>query len=316
MPIVIGGPSGGVPTLNDLIFETRTHLNANQSPEANRLNAQVASTDQTMTLTYPPGSLSQQGAICAIDLEHIRVWSVSGNVCTVERGVDGSIPASHLANAYVEVMPKFSPFMIQRAINEELDELASPLNGLYSVQDLEITFNPAVMGYDMTDANTQVSVTPANVLAIQEIRYKIPGPSKMLPAIRSFDVSRNVPVADYPSGMALFLYETAFPGLPIHVRYRSRFNHLLNLTDGAQSVALLPAEANGIVPLGAAITLMAGREIKRNFTESTPDPLQLELVTGGQVLNSYKGLMLLRQARIQAVAAGLLRQYGFPLQVL
>jgi hypothetical protein len=298
-------------TLNDLIFDTRRHLYANQAPEANRLSANIMSSDTTMTMTYPVGSLSQQGAICSIDLEHIRVWSSgAGNTLTIERGVDGSTAAAHSANAYVEVMPKFSPFMIQRAVNNELDELASPWNGLFAVVDLEITYNPAVAGYDMT------GVTPANVLAIQELRYKIPGPSKHLPAIRKFQIARTVPLADYPSGMALLLQESAFPGFPIHVRYRSRFTHLANLTDDVQSVGLLPAEANGIVPMGAAIELMAGREVKRNFTESTPDPLQLELVTGGQVLNSYKGLMIARQARIQAVAAGLIRQYGTPLKVI
>ena len=304
-------------TLNDLINETRSHLYANQAPEANRLASLMQAGDTTMSLTYAPASLLQQGAVCAIDLEHIRVWSsAGGNVMNVERGVDGTTATVHSQNAYVEVMPKFSPFMITRALNEELDELASPWNGLYAVQDLELTYNPAISGYDMTDVNTSVPVVPGNVIAIQEIRYKIPGPTRHLPAIRNFDVSRNVPQTDYPSGMALLLYESGFPGLPIHVRYRSRFNHFSSLSDDAQTTALLPAEANGILPLGAACTLMAGREVKRNFTEATPDPLQLELVTGGQVLNSYKGLMLLRQQRIQAVAAGLLRQYGMPLKVV
>lgn len=303
-------------TLNDLINETRTHLYAGQAPEANRLNGLIGATDTTLTTLYAPGSAAQQGCVLAIDLEHIRVWDSAGSVLTIERGVDGTTPTVHSNLSYIEVQPKFSPFMIQRAINEELDELASPWNGLYAVQDLEVTYNPAVSGYDLTDVNTAVPVTPGNVLAIQELRYKIPGPTKHLPAIRHFDVTRNVPQIDYPSGMALLLYESAFPGLPIHIRYRSRFQHLQSLSDDAQTLALLPPEANGIVPLGAACTLMAGREVKRNFTESTPDPLQLELVTGGQVLNSYKGLMLLRQQRIQAVAAGLLRQYGMPLRVL
>lgn len=298
-------------TLSDLIAETRTHLYQNQPPEANRLSAPIGSGDLSMTLTYNPGSLVQQGAICAIDLEHIRCWSASSNTITIERGVDGTTPAIHSANAYVEAMPKFSPFMIQRAINEDLDDLASAWNGLFAMVDLELTYNPVVSGYDMT------GVTPSQVLAIQEVRYKVPGPSKHLPAIRHFDTSRSVPTADYASGMVLLLRDQGgYPGLPLHVRYRSRFTHFANLSDDAQSVAQLPPEANGLPALGAACTLMAGREVKRNFTESTSDPLQLELVTGGQVLNSYKGLLMLRQQRIQAVAAGLLRQYGPPLRII
>lgn len=304
-------------TLQDIINEVKTHLYQNQVPQVNRLSGSINNSQTNLTLHYALGAASLRGAVIAIDLEHIRVWETVGNQITVcDRGVDGSLPAAHSDGVVAEVMPKFSSYMIQRAINEDLDDLASPINGLFAVQDLELTYNPAISGYDMTDVNTSISVVPSNVLAIQEIRFKIPGPSKHLPAIRSFDVTRSVPVADYPSGMALLLYEQAFPGLPMHVRYRSRFNHFVNLTDDAQTVALLPPEANGLPALGAAVQLMVGREVKRNFTEATSDPLQLELVTGGQVLNSYKGLMIQRQGRIQAVAAGLRKQWGPPLKVL
>lgn len=301
-------------TLSDLIAETRTYLYSNQVSEANRLSGAITSGATSMTMHYPLGTMgatsSYRGTIVAIDLEHIRVWESAGNVATViERGVDGTTAAAHSDLTYVEVMPKFSPFMIARAINEDLDDLGSPATGLFNMVDLELTYNPAVSGYDMT------GVTPSQVIAIQEVRYKIPGPSKHLPAILKWDTTRSVPVADYPSGMALLLKdEGAFPGLPIHVRYRSRFNHFVNLTDDCQSVANLPPEANGLPALGAAISLMAGREIKRNFTEATSDPLQLELVLAGNVAQSYKGLIMARQARIQAVAAGLLRQYGLPLR--
>ena len=298
-------------TAQDLINECRNHLMANQAPESNRLSGSLNASATSFNLHYPPGTMTQRGAIISIDLEDIRVWETSGNSVTVcERGINGSTAASHNDLAFVEVMPKFSQWRILQAINEDLDDLASPWNGLFAVQDLELTFNPAVSGYDFT------GVTPSQVLAVQEIRYKIPGPTKHLPAIRRFDIARNVPTADYPSGMALLLYEGGHPGLPLHVRYRSRFNHFVNLTDDAQTVALLPAEANGLPPIGAACALMAGREIKRNFTEATSDPLQLELVVAGNVMNSYKGLLMLRQQRIQAVAAGLMRQYGPPVRSL
>jgi hypothetical protein len=307
--------------LIDLITATQSYLYSNQSPEANQLADPIGSTDTSMTLLWPPGTLTQRPALCSIELEIMRVWNVVGQVCSIERAVNGTVQASHALGSwpqgYLEVMPKFPMFTIMRAINNELDELSSPWNGLYSMQDIELTYNPAVSGYDMTDANTMVSVVPDNVIAIQEIRYKIPGPSKHLPAIRNFQIARNLPTADYPSGMAILLEgQGGFPGFPLHVRYRSRFSQFTSLYQDAQTYGLLPREANGIAPIGAAIELMAGREIKRNFTEATSDPLQLELVTGGQVLNSYKGLMLLRQSRIQAAAARLLRAYGNPLRVL
>lgn len=300
-------------TLSDLIASTRYHLYTNQQPEANRLQGTIASNVTSLNLHYPLGTATVRGSLITIDLEEIRVWETSGTTITFcDRGVNGSTPASHTDGAYVEVMPKFTPFRISQAINDELDDLASPTNGLFKIPmpDVEVTYNPAVSGYDLT------GVTPDNVIAIQELRFKVPGPTKHLPAIRHFDIARDVPTADYPSGMALLLYESGFPGLPIHVRYRSRFTHLTNLTDDAQTVAGLPTAANSIVPMGAAIQLMAGREIKRNFTEATSDPLQLELVLASNVVNSYKGLMVAHSAKVQDLKAAMLRQYGTPLRMV
>lgn len=298
-------------TLADIIAETRTYLYANETPEANRLNGAVTSGATSITLHYSPGTAAQRGAIISIDLEHIRVWESDGDVLTVvERGVDGTTVASHNDGTYVEVMPKFSPFQIQRAINEDLDDLSG--EGLFAVpmKTVDITYNPAVTGYDLT------GVTATNIMAIQELRYKQPGPSKYWPAIRRFRVGRDMSSSEFASTFALFIMEGAFSGLPIHIRYRSRFAPFVNLTDDAQTVAGLPNEANSLPALGAAIALMAGREIKRNFTEATTDPLQLELVLAGNVLNSYKGLMMQRAQRILTVKKTLLRQYGAPLQVV
>jgi hypothetical protein len=302
-----------VTTLADMIATTRSYLYSNQSPEANRLNGAISPTATNALLHYPPGMASVRGSTIAIDLEEIRVWETNQDyLIAIERGVNGTTPASHADLAYVEVQPRFSPFRIMHAINDDLDDLATPTSGLFQVPmpSVDIIYNPAISGYDMTD------VIPSSVLAIQELRFKVPGPTRHLPAIRRFDVTRDVPTSDYPSGMALLLYEGAFPGLPIHVRYRSTFNHFANLSDDAQGVVGLPPMANSLPPIGAAIQLMAGREVKRNFTESTTDPLQLELVLAGNVLNSYKGLMMLRQQRLQDVKAALLREYGQPLRVL
>ena len=300
-------------TLADMIAQTRSYLYSNQSPEANRLAGGIGPHDQSAAVKYSPGLMSVRGSTIAIDLEEIRVWEVNQNeLVVIERGINGTTPASHTDLSYVEVQPKFSPFRIAQAINQDLDDLATPQSGIFQVPmpELEITYNPAVSGYDMTDT------APGSVLAIQELRFKVPGPTRHLPAIRHWDVTHDVPTCDYPSGTALLLYEPAFPGLPIHVRYRSTFNHFANLSDDAQNVVGLPFMANGLPPLGAAIQLMAGREVKRNFTETTTDPLQLELVLAGNVLNSYKGLMMLRQSKLVDVKAALIRQYGLPLRTV
>jgi hypothetical protein len=292
---------------------TRGYLYSEQAPEANRLNGSITSTQTSLNLHYPPGTAAIRGAVIAVDLEEVRVWETNGNALTVvERGVNGTTPATHNDLTYIEVMPKFSPFRIMQALNQDLDDLATPVSGIFQqpMPSVDLVYNPAISGYDFT------GVTPSQVIAIQEMRYKIPGPTRHLPAIRHFDVVRDVPTVDYPSGMAILVYESGFPGLPIHVKYRSRFNYFSALTDNVHTVTGLPSAAMALPPIGAAIQLMAGREIKRNFTESTSDPLQLELVLAGNVLNSYKGLMMLRQQKLQDLKSALLRQYGPPLRTL
>ena len=65
--------------------------------------------------------------------------------------------------------------------------------------------------------------------------------------------------------------------------------------------------------VGAQIRLMAGREVKRNFTESQGDTRRAEEVPAGAVGNSITNLLRLRRDRIQAEAARLARQY--PLRI-
>src|SRR5208282_4884860 len=145
--------------LSDFIWECRDYLYTNQALEGNLLASSMGATDQTLTTQFPVGTMAVRGCIIAIELELMRCWSTVGNVVTVERGVMGSTAASHSGESdpdtyndpgYIEVMPKFSQFQVMRAINNELDELASPWNGIYAIQDLELTYNPAISGYDMT----------------------------------------------------------------------------------------------------------------------------------------------------------------------
>lgn len=291
-------------TLSDWVEETRDNLLAGQAPETNRLSGSIGTTDTSITLKYSPGSAQARGAIISIDLEEMKVWEWSGNTLTVERAVNGTTAASHTDLTEVEIAPRFSRFRITRALNQELDSLSSAANGLFWVDSFDITYNPAIIGYDLAGK------TPSQVIAVQELRFKIAGPSAYWPPILHWDISRNMATTEFASGMAIFVNDGAYPGLPIHVRLREKFPHLSNLTDDVQTVTNLPSSANDLPPLGAAIRLSAPREIRRNFVESNSDPMMLQNIPPGAVLKSYQGLQMLRSQRIYEEAMGLLKQYG------
>jgi hypothetical protein len=76
----------------------------------------------------------------------------------------------------------------------------------------------------------------------------------------------------------------------------------------------LPTTAIDIPVLGAQIALMASREIKRNFIESQPDARKAADVPAGAVMDSVRALQMQRQARIDAEAGRLARQYNVRLR--
>lgn len=288
-------------TANDLIEWTSAHLMSGQESEANRLSGAITSSATAIAFKYALGSIAR-GAVIAVGLEEIRIWETSGTSATVvERGVNGTTGAAHSDLDYVAVRPKFSPFRILRAVNEDLADLSSPIHGLFQVGTLDVTYNPAVQGYDMT------SIT--NVINILELRWKMPGPSKNWPLITQYNLVRNFSTSEFASGMALFLYESAYPGLAIRVRYSSDFSPLTALTDDVQTVTGLPSTANDLPPMGAAIRLVAPREIKRNFTEAQYDPKRSEEVPPGAVGQSINDLVALRKQRIDSESARLLSDW-------
>lgn len=282
---------------SDLIQETRAHIFTGVEMESNRLNGAINSSATALALKYDKGSITS-GAVISIGLEEMRVWEVSGTTSlpVIERGVNGTTAVAHNDLDFVSVRPQFSDFRILRALNQELDDLGSPANGLFQVKTLDVTYNAAIQGYDMVGAG---SIT--NLL---ELRWKMSGPSKNWPRISSYGLGREFATTEFSSGLPLFLYEAAYPGLPIRVRYSSDFTHVALLTDDVASTGL-PATANDIPPMGAAIRLVAPREIRRNFTDFQDNPRRAEEVPAGAVGQSINDLVALRHSRIESEAARL-----------
>jgi hypothetical protein len=290
-------------TFSDLIQETKRYLYSMQREEMNLLQTgftSVASPATQQIMVANPLKGIQSGALLAIDLELFYVMSSAGTTATVIGGQMGSVPAAHASGALITVNPKFPDFTAAYAINQEITSLSSPDNGLYQVKDVDITYNPAKTAYDLAGVT--------NIIDIQSVRFRSPGPDPYETAIWNWRLDRSEDVATFPSGLALSFYEPAYPGQTVHVHYRSGFSPLVNLTDDA-SITGLPTTAYDIPPLGAAIRLMAGREVKRNFTEAQDEPKRAQEVPPGAVAGSVKNLMMLWQRRVFEEASRLSAAY-------
>ena len=288
-------------TALDLIEETRRYLFAGQREVINFLNGAINSSVTTITLTDDLGQL-QAGAYLAIDLEILYVRSVSATslTATVVRGMLGSTAASHTDGSIVYVNSKFPAFSIFQALNQDLDDLCSPGNGLYKINTVEITFNPAIQAYDITGAT--------DILDILRVRSKQPGPAKNWFEVGRYALKRNANTTIFPSGFEITLQEAGWPGLPFMVIYSTPFTHFTDTTTTTSSVGL-PDSARDLPPLGAAARLTAVRETQRNFNESQGDTRRASEVPPNAQTAGYRALLAERQRRIKSEADKLNSSY-------
>ena len=288
---------------SDLVAETRQHLLGGYREELNKLAAAVTTTSQsTITFTYEMGAI-KPGAVLSVGLERMYVWATpTETTATVERGWDGTTATTHLINVVCRVNARYDDFAILRALTRELDDLSSPINGLYRVRALDLTATAASSGYDLASVGTVIG-SPLAVL-VEDSSLREWAPLKR----GDWTYSPNADTGDFASGKSIHtLYGTS--GQSIRVLYAAPFVNFTTLTDDAQTVAFLPATANDIPPLGAAVRLAGSRPMKRTDLDSQGSTRRAEEVSAQDALISVRGLLSERERRIQAEAARLASEY-------
>jgi hypothetical protein len=293
--------------LSDVIQKTRRRLMSGVREQTATLIADYTAGGLTIQIGGEYSGAIQAGTILSIDLEMflVQATTTAGSI-TVVPGYQGSAEANHTHGALVYVNPRFSLFDISVAINDDLLDLSSPTNGLGQILFTDQTFNPTYMGYDL---GSQFIGNSSRVL---EISYQIAPPVRTYPLIRRgmYAVRRNMNQASvFPSGNAVIIYDSAYPGLPVHIQFLSPFKPLVNLTDDLTTVAGLPTNMYDLPDLGAAIRLIQPREVKRNFWEAQPDPRKAVEVPPQAVANSSAKLEMQRQKRIDAEADRIMTVY-------
>lgn len=284
-------------TLADLVEETRGLLLGGARDEVNRLAAAIVSTSATSTtLDFSVGSIAR-GALLGIDLEQVYVWAASGTtISNMQRGYGGSTAATHVISSLVYVNPRFSSFRIFQAINEELASYSSPSSGLFRVLTKDLTYSPARQGYDLTSVTDLI-----DVLGVTATGYV----AGEIAEIEHWRVARQQVVGDFPSGLALELFEGGYPGRNLRVAYSAPYTGLSALTDDVAAIAGLHAQAHDIVPLGAAARLLAATEARRATMDRQPEPRAAADVPPGTARQAAGALLSLRNQRLKEESARL-----------
>jgi hypothetical protein len=268
--------------------------------QLNRLASGYSAGSGSMAFDFDIAGI-RPGTVLSVGTSTFYVWEVSTTLKTavVQASWDGTTDQDWPTGTVVRVSPRFTDAQILRAINEDINDISSPSNGLFQIGTTELVYDSALVGYDL-------SLAP-NMISPIELRVENPGSFKEWTRIPSFKfrVVKGAPTGDegFESGMALFLYDTwaGATGDRLHLTYRKGFNQLANSFSTKIGTGI-PASAWDIPPLGAAISLMAGREIKRSFVESQGDTRRATEVGAGASTSSVNALRLLRQQRITAEA--------------
>jgi hypothetical protein len=300
MPIPATPASTSTTTLAEWIEETRDHIDGDNSEEANQLDGAYVAGSGTLTLQHPMGNIAP-GAWLSIRGNTLRVMDTAGQTATVVGGQRGSHDANAADNTMVRVNPRFSDFQIIRAINRTLGAISSPEVGLYRVLTVDLeNYNPAMVGYELDDPE---------MARILDVRREAYGGTLMWESVPAehWDLVWGAPTVDFPSGIALRLL-TGNPGLATQVVYGTVYD-TIDSVDALASTTGISEQAEDIPPMGAALRLVAPREIGRNATRGQGSSRRSNEVPPGAVGASYRGLAAFYQQRLDEESSRLRQKW-------
>lgn len=290
-------------SLSTLVNQTKRTALGRQRESHNVLASAVTSTSQaSLSFTYELGPI-RPGAVVELGYELCYVWSVNQQAksAEVQRGYQDTTATTYASGQLATVNPRISASQVVEEINYELADLSSPMNRVFQVDTVDITYNPAAVGYD---------IDASDIIEILEVRYNSEAYENDWRMVRRWQLSRDMPTSDFASGAALFLNEFIPSGNQVRVRYSKAFDPISSSATGSvETQSGIPSSAVDILYLGAALRILSLREIPRSEMGAQPDPRRAEEVPPGAVLTSIRDLRALRDRRVKEESARLMRQY-------
>ena len=286
-------------TAATVINKTLRQLLSGTVEARNKLASTITDSDTSVVCTYAVEGL-RAGQVFEIDSELFYIWAanVSTQTLTVQRGFNGTTAAAHTSGALLTVAPRFPRAQVLEAINDEVLDLSSPVNGLFQVKTFNQTYNGTDRMVNLTSATDVIDVLNVSV------RYL----TDDYPVARKVKLVRDLPTDDFASSFALKFDQAVYPGR-LRVVYKAPYTSVTTEATNLNTGCGIQESVEDIVVIGTQLRLMAPREIKRNFIESQGDTRRAEEVTSGAISNSVTVLRQLRRDRIIAEAARLMRAY-------
>ena len=281
------------------IDATRRQLLGGYTELRNKTSAVYNPGDGTLNLTYDATNI-QAGTILSAGLNVFYVYAISGQIATVDGGQLGSTDIAVPSGTIVRVNPKFTDWDIWQELANDLNDLSGM--GIVGYNTSDVIYSAVLTGYDLG------ATAASNLLDIYEVKYLTPGPRKDMPRLprSGWRMTRNAYATDIPSGLGIQIIHPSSQNVPnylVRVVWKSLLIAPATLTTDLATTGL-QTSAYDLPPLGAAINLMAGREVQRNFTQGQGDVRRATEVPPGAVMASANGL---KQKRLQRISTELAR---------
>ena len=287
------------------IDASRDMLLSGYVEELDVLTGAISSTSQTTITVQGVASSWAKGVVFEVNSEMFYVTGVAGgNTLSVFRGYGGSTATTHANTDLVRVSPKIPTYRIIQSLNDDLNDLSSPDNGLFQMKTTSFDYNASVDGYNLA------GLTSDEINSIYSVTYADVGVEATEPEITSWTLKRNRDTTTFSSGLALILYTPAWPGKKVTVMYKSPLTSV-STTDltANQSLTGLAPTAYDLPPLGEAMAVLTTPPIRREFLDAEGTSRLAEEVPPGAISASFRDLMGRRRARLQAEAGRLVARY-------
>lgn len=278
-------------TVTEHVQTIRRVLLGAHRPMLNRLDGAINDSTNTVTLEYQATGVGR-GSYIAINNEVMYVWLVVTNVLTVERGMLGTDAAAHSDGDIVEVDPRFPNPLI---IDEMKAEITSWPRSIFQVDTDDLTFGAG---------DTMSAFAPTGIYNVLRVnRQPVASTDDRYPDV-GFDYKRSLG--------KLFIDSTGSSNqsFTITVTYSKGFDTdpFTGSTDLITDVGL-SASLQDALKYGVCWRLLAGREIKRTFTESQGEPRNAEEVPPGHANSVAEQFRKLRNDRLAEEARRLANDY-------
>lgn len=268
-----------------------THLRGGDASRRNTLAVTMGDTTGTsMQLSYDFVQVAP-GSRVSIDLEDFHVYETNAatKTLTVERGAYETTASTHAAGDVVELGSNHSSAEVLRTANSVLHELEG--QRLYAVSTVELTYDSAIYGYDLTGVTGLLDVIDVEAQATYGDRWD-------LLDVTAWRLATLAETDDFATGNALILSGplNVATGYKLRAKVAKSFTPLTSLNQDVETITGL--NSADVLALGTAMSLQSNMPMLRNLLDRQPDTRRAAEVPPGAQLSAPNRLARRYEERV------------------